>query len=266
MASGQQQQQTQQNQGSTYFSDPGFVQQLLQSLGPQMGQFNDYLSNPTASPLYTNQLRGLMASLAPQEAASRQAYTDTGVAAGNRSSGRFAQGAANLEGNIIRNQQATAGDLLGKTFGQVTQALIQAMGLTPQLLNALKLQQNSGSSQGTSSGWNDGSGGAGGGGGGGSGLSNDNPFWSQNDPYFQDQMRQAQQRERDISERAQRPGSTSGEEPPPPQYNPPPSSTWFDSNGNFVSGGGNYNGNNFATTRDQFGYTPQDWQNDLYFK
>ena len=164
-------QQSSQQQSNTFFSDPAFVQRLLDSLGPQMTQFNDYLTNPAASPLYTNQLRGLMASLAPQEAQARQAYTDAGTAAGNRSSGAFARGSANLQGNILRNQQATAGQLLGQNFGQMTQALLAAMGLTPQIMNALKLQQSSGSSQGSSESSSDMGGGSGGGVGGyGSGL------------------------------------------------------------------------------------------------
>ena len=90
MASGSNQSSSQSSQSGTYFSDPDFIKRLLESLSGQQTQFNDYLSNPTANPLYTNQLRGLMASLAPQEQAGREAYNDQGIAAGTRSSGAFA--------------------------------------------------------------------------------------------------------------------------------------------------------------------------------
>lgn len=259
MASGQQQ--TQQNQGSTFFSDPGMIQRLLDSMGGQQGQFNDYLSNPTASPLYTNQLRGLMASLQPQEAASRQAYNDAGVAAGNRSSGAFAQGGANLEGNIMRNQQSTAGQLLGQNFSQMTQALLSAMGLTPQMMNALKLQQNSGSGQ--SSGWND----AGGGSTGtyGQSLASGSGNYQAGSPFDAS----GQQR------------SMGGSASVGPNYNPaehagwqqtiaagqPANSTWFGGgSGNFVSGAGQGQQPFNPGGQDQFGFTPQDWASDPYMQ
>jgi hypothetical protein len=267
MASGQQQ--SMQQQGGTYFQDPAFIQRLLDSLGGQQQQFNAYLSNPTASPLYTNQLRGLLASLAPQEAASRQAYTDAGVAAGNRSSGRFAQGAANLEGNILRNQQSTAGQLLGQNFGQMTQALLAAMGLTPQLLQALKMQQSSSSSQGT--GWNDAGGGGmgGGGGGGGGGLQFSNP--GAGGGYFNTPGYGRGQPDMPGSQLSL-PYSSTGMQPntsATPSYDPNAwmsGSTYLGANGDYIMPGGPGGWNPSQQQQDEWGFTPQDWQNDPYFQ
>lgn len=246
-------QQSSQQSSSTFFSDPAMVQRMLDALGGQMNQFDQYLSDPTSSPLYTNQLRGLMASLAPQEAQSRQAYTDAGVAAGNRSSGRFAQGQANLEGNIMRNQQTTAGQLLGQNFGQMTQALLAAMGLTPQMLNALKLQQSSGSSQGS----NDAGGGSGGGGGGGGyGGGGGGGFLSAPNLGYQPGVGLPQSY-------GNSPGIIG------PNYNPAEHAAWGNDINNWSNSfGGVGTGLNFGQENhpvDSFGFTEQDWANDPYF-
>ena len=245
-------QQSSQQQSNTFFSDPAFVQRLLDSLGPQMTQFNDYLTNPAASPLYTNQLRGLMASLAPQEAQARQAYTDAGTAAGNRSSGAFARGSADLQGNILRNQQATAGQLLGQNFGQMTQALLAAMGLTPQIMNALKLQQSSGSSQGSSES-SSGMGGGGGGGGGGYGSGLQGPSYGNYAPgnaittpgvgaaYGNNNSGF------DFGVSAQAPAPVSAPYDPNAWMN---GATYFGSNGDFITPGG--------------GWTPSDSEDQWY--
>jgi hypothetical protein len=267
MASGSSQssQQTsqQQSQSGTYFQDPAFIQRMLDALGGQMGQFNDYLSNPAASPLYTNQLRGLMASLAPQEAAGRQAYTDAGIAAGNRSSGRFAQGQANLEGNIMRNQQATAGQLLGQNFGQMTQALLAAMGLTPQMLNALKMQQSSssGSSQGTSQGssWNDGGGGGGGGGSSGGSQSLKAPNLG-----YTPGVGLPQSYGGTPGTTGPNAGQTGA---PATTYNPNfmEGATWFGPNGSYITPGTGQPGAWTPPQTDEWGFTAEDWANDEYY-
>lgn len=134
---------------STYFPQqgmlPGYLQQLLGALGGNAqsaaGQYNNYISNPTASPLFQNTLNGLLQALAPSETAARRNYNDAGIEAGNRSSGLFAGGAANLEGNLLRNRQTTASQLLQQQFPQMTQALLAPQQLASQLMQALKLSQ-----------------------------------------------------------------------------------------------------------------------------
>ena len=141
-----------QSSGSTYFANegqmPDYLSQLVQTLMGQgqaaAGQYNDFISNPTASSLYQNQLQGLLAALAPSEAASRTAVNDAGVAAGNRSSGAFGGSVATNEGNIMRNRSTLASQLLGQMFPQMTQALQQPQTLAAQLASILKLQQQFG--------------------------------------------------------------------------------------------------------------------------
>lgn len=130
-----------------YFQDPAMVQQLSQMLsgvGQQAGsQYMNFVSNPTASPLFTNQLSGLLQSLQPSEAASRTAMQDSGRAAGMMASGPFANATALNESNILRNRQTMASQLLGQIFPQMTQALQQPMSMSEQLINAMKMQQSS---------------------------------------------------------------------------------------------------------------------------
>ncbi len=151
------QQATNQSSGqmSQYFQDPSLVQNLSQLLGgvgsQAAGQYMNFVANPTASPLFTNQLSGLLNALAPSEAQARTALGDTGRAAGMYSSGPFANAAARQEGDILRNRQTLASQLLGQMFPQMTQALQQPMSLAEQLINALKMQQSSQQASGQSS-------------------------------------------------------------------------------------------------------------------
>ncbi len=135
------------SQGGTYFQDPALIQQLSSLLGgvgsQAAGQYMNFVANPTASPLYQNQLSGLLNALAPSEQLARTNLADTGRAAGMYSSGTFANAAARQEGDILRNRQTLASQLLGQMFPQMTQALQQPMSLAEQLINSLKLQQNS---------------------------------------------------------------------------------------------------------------------------
>lgn len=139
----------------TMFSNPEFVQRLLRSLTGQQAQFGNLLSNPTASPLFQNQLQGLLQALEPSESAARGNLTDIFRGAGNTASSTFGGAARRLEGDILGKRQQVASNLLGQSFQQLTQALLGQMGLTPQLLNALKLSQGSrtGAGGSTSSGW-----------------------------------------------------------------------------------------------------------------
>lgn len=152
------QQSTNQSSGQMgqYFQDPALVQQLSQMLGgvgsKAAGQYMNFVSNPTASPLYTNQLSGLLQALQPSEAQARTSLQDTGRAAGMMSSGPFANAAARQESDILRNRQTMASQLLGQMFPQMTQALQQPMSLAEQLINAMKMQQSSQQASGQSSG------------------------------------------------------------------------------------------------------------------
>lgn len=135
-----------QSSSSTSFSDPALVKQIADQIagvgGAAAGQYTDFISNPTASPLFQNQLKGLLSSLAPGEAKSRLNLGDEFRNAGNMSSGIYGNAAANLEGDILRNRQTTASQLLGQMFPQMTQALQQPMTLMEQLASALKLSNS----------------------------------------------------------------------------------------------------------------------------
>lgn len=141
---------TTQGSSSTYFPQenllPGyalpFTQQssgLAQSTIPQYSQ---YVQNPTQSPLYQNALSGLLAALQPSEEAARTGVTDAFRNAGNLSSGAFANASAQLEGDLVRNRQVTASNLLNQQFPQMIQALLGPQQNFTNLLQALKLSQS----------------------------------------------------------------------------------------------------------------------------
>jgi hypothetical protein len=139
--------------GGQYFFDPRLAQDLSSALGglqqSLIPQYQSFISNPTAHPLYQNQLSGLLASLAPSEAQARQGLTDTFRAAGGLRSGAYGYGASNLEGNLMANRQELASKLLGQVFPQVTQSLQQPMSQISALLQALQLSQQQSQSQST---------------------------------------------------------------------------------------------------------------------
>lgn len=169
-----------QSSGSTYFPQqnliPGYAQQFVpntfnQATGAQ-GQYQNYISNPTASPLYQNSLSGLLAALGPSEKMAGQNLADTFRAAGNMASGAYGTAASNLQGNILRNRQSLASNLLAQQFPEMTQALMAPQNLASQLMGTLKLSQQfgtpTGGGGGSSGGFGMRSGGGGGGFGGGS--------------------------------------------------------------------------------------------------
>jgi hypothetical protein len=136
--------------GNTYFSDPKFVQQLLGMLmgskkqPGQEAQFTNFLSNPAGSELFQGQLGGLLQALVPSENAAVTNLSDMFRGAGNTSSSVFGGAAQGLQSDILRNRQELASKLLGQSFQQITQALLGQMGLTPELINATKLQSSQG--------------------------------------------------------------------------------------------------------------------------
>jgi len=146
-------QSTAQSSGGQYFFDPRLAQDLASSLGglqqSLVPQYQSFISNPTAHPLYQNQLSGLLSSLAPSEAQARQGLADTFRAAGGLRSGAYGYGASNLEGNLMANRQELASKLLGQVFPQVTQSLQQPMNQISALLQALQLSQQQSNSQST---------------------------------------------------------------------------------------------------------------------
>lgn len=167
-----------QSSQSTYFAQPGQIPQAAQGFIPStfnqatgaQGQYQNYLSNPTGSPLFQNSLSGLLAALQPSEKMAGQNLADTFRAAGNMASGAYGTAASNLQGDILRNRQSLASNLLTQQFPEMTQALMAPQSLATQLLQAMKLSQGFGAPQ---------LGGFGGaGGGGGSGFDLMAPFGS----------------------------------------------------------------------------------------
>jgi hypothetical protein len=158
-----------QSSQATYFPQqgliPGYAQGFATGAFPQAqqagGQYQGYITDPTASPLYKNTLSGLLASLQPSEAQATTNLQDMFRQAGNLASGAYGSAAANLQGNILRNRQALASQLLGQQFPQMTQALMAPQQLATQLLQALKLSQGFGAPQ-LAGGGAGGAGGAGG--------------------------------------------------------------------------------------------------------
>lgn len=138
--------------GGSYFGND--ITSLLQSLqGPASfagANYANYLSNPTASPLFQAQLGPLMQSLVPAENRARTALTDQFRAAGGLRSGAYGREGTMLEGELMGRRQQAAGNLLGQSFGQMTQALNSPLNQVSSLINALKLNQQS--SQSSSSG------------------------------------------------------------------------------------------------------------------
>lgn len=166
-----------QSSQSTYFAQPGQIPQAAQGFIPStfnqatgaQGQYQNYLSNPAGSPLFQNSLSGLLAALQPSEKMAGQNLADTFRAAGNMASGAYGTAASNLQGDILRNRQSLASNLLTQQFPEMTQALMAPQSLATQLLQAMKLSQGFGAPQ---------LGGAGGrgGAGGGSGFDLMAPF------------------------------------------------------------------------------------------
>jgi hypothetical protein len=143
---------------SQNFLDPKLVQGLAGTLGGVQqnaaGNYMDFLSNPTAHPLYQAQIGGLLQSLMPGEQRARQGLTDTFRAAGGLRSGAYGREAGMLEGDLQDNRSQTASRLLGQMFPQMTQALQNPMNNIPSLIQSLKLSQGTGGARGaSSSGW-----------------------------------------------------------------------------------------------------------------
>ena len=132
------------------FAMPDLVSQLANLLGgvgqQAGGGLMDYLSNPVASPLFQNQLGALLNSLRPSEAQSRQALTDQFRAAGGLRSGAYGNAAGSLENDILGNREKTAANLLGQSFGPMTQALLGAIGQMNPLIQGLKMNYSDSSS------------------------------------------------------------------------------------------------------------------------
>lgn len=155
-SSKQESQQTSSSQGQTYSSNPDLMQRLAGSLGGVIGQqsqdYSNFVNNPTSNPAYTNALSGMLAGLVPSENDARRNLADTFRAAGNTASSTFGQKAMGLESDILRNRQTTASDLLAKLYPSIAQAKFAPLSQTNGLIDALKLQEQSSQSQGTSSG------------------------------------------------------------------------------------------------------------------
>jgi len=124
------------------FQGGGFVDQILQLLGGLSqqagGQYMNFVQNPTRSPLYQNQLSGLLRSLEPSENRAQTNLMDTFRNAGNMSSGAMGVASGNLQGELVRNRQVLASQLLGQMFPQMIAALQGPMSQASGLVGALK--------------------------------------------------------------------------------------------------------------------------------
>ena len=143
---------TGQSSQSTYFPTnelPGYAQGLTSALSQNAnqsaGQYQNYLNNPTGTSLYQNSLSGLLAALQPSEADATRNLQDAFRSAGNMASGAYGTSNARLQGDILRNRQVTASQLLAQQFPQMTQALMAPQNNAVNLLQALKLSQGFGS-------------------------------------------------------------------------------------------------------------------------
>jgi len=136
------------------FTGGDFVSQLLAMLGGLSGQaggqYMNFVQNPTASPLYKNQLSGLLKSLEPGEQRAQTNLMDAFRNAGNMSSGAMGTATGNLQGELQRNRQVTASQLLGQMFPQMIAALQGPMNTSAGLVGALRNPQSSSSG---GSGW-----------------------------------------------------------------------------------------------------------------
>jgi hypothetical protein len=160
--------------GRTFFDNRPLVQAISGSLGGVAqdagGQYMNFLQNPTGSPLFTNALSGLLGALQPSENNARRNLLDMFRAQGMSNSSTGAHGAMGLESELMRNRQALASNLLTTLFPQMAQALFAPMAQTPNLINALKLQEQSAVGSATGGQVASAGGGSGGGGGGGQGV------------------------------------------------------------------------------------------------
>ena len=121
-------------------------QALIKLLSGGMGQYQNFIQNPTQSPLYQNQLSGLLAALQPGEERAQTNLMDMFRRAGNMSSGQYGVAGANLQGDLQRNRQTLASQLLSQMFPQMTKALFEPMSLYSSLIQAMNRGQ-SGSGQ-----------------------------------------------------------------------------------------------------------------------
>ena len=151
MPFGMQGSQQRQVQSKPTFLNQGLLKQLSQMFGGMMGGtaggYADFVNNPTASPAYQNSLSGLLAALQPGEEASRTALTDQFRAAGGLRGTSYGTAAGQLEGDIIRNQQVTASNLLAQLYPQIAQAMFAPTGQLASLISAMKGQTTYGSDQ-----------------------------------------------------------------------------------------------------------------------
>lgn len=146
-------QSTSESHSGQKFANNDLASSLANVLGGVAGDsatsFMDYLKNPVDSPLFQSQLGALLNSLRPSEANARQSLADTFRAAGGLRSGAYGNSAGSLENDILGNREKTAANLLGQSFGPMTQAMLGAMGQINPLLQALKMSYSDSESQST---------------------------------------------------------------------------------------------------------------------
>lgn len=134
----------------TYFQDPSQINALSALLSHlanfSSNNYESYLQNPVASPLFQNQLGPLLQALIPSEDRARTQLTDQFRAAGGLRSGAYGNSSQMLEGQILGERQKAAGNLLGQSFGPMMQAILAPLSQIAPLINALKMQNSSSTS------------------------------------------------------------------------------------------------------------------------
>jgi len=148
---------TQSSSSGSYFSDPGRVKTLSDLLSGVVGNsasyFNDYIKDPTQSPLFKTSLASLLTQLQPGEAASRQALRDEFLMAGATNSGAFANATRQNESDILANRGNTGVNLLNQQFAPTLQGLLGGIGQGNPLIDALKLDKSESTSKSVSQGF-----------------------------------------------------------------------------------------------------------------
>lgn len=257
--------QSSQQSGSTFFgSNP--IADPLAELGKQAtNQYMGFVQDPTAHPLFQSQIGGLLQSLIPSENRARTGLTDMFRSAGGLRSGSYGREATQLEDSLMQRRSQTAAQLLGQMFPQMVQALNNPIAQIPNLLQALKLSQSSGSSQGSST---DPQGGGSYGGGGGSYGLNSNGMGG---GWNGGQLASAGEIARMNAMTGSNPhftgyGSSPQTQAPMNQPMGQPYQPYLDPWGSSSQQAHvNPQGQLISEPVDQYGFTQQDWANDPYF-
>ena len=144
--------------GGSYFGIPDVAQSIAGDtsglIHQQAGQYNQFVTDPFASPVTNNAIAGYLAGLTNSENMARQNLADQFRAAGNTSSSTFGQKAMGLEGDILQKRFSGVADIVSKLYPEIAQAMYNPISQGASTIDATKLQQQQSQSQGYSTGSN----------------------------------------------------------------------------------------------------------------